>query len=72
MNKLEPLQTLLKIYKDKHSCLLHYLPKETTEKLVKWSGDAFVDSKITEGTNVHIVGYVRVHSCKQECTSDPT
>tara|TARA_Y100001972_G_scaffold75664_1_gene91995 strand:- start:1195 stop:2235 length:1041 start_codon:yes stop_codon:yes gene_type:complete len=28
----------------------------TTEKLVKWSGDAFVDSKITEGTNTITVG----------------
>ena len=24
-----------------------------------------------EDTNVHIVGYMRVHSCKQEYTSDP-
>ena len=29
------------------------------------------NSKIVEGTNVHVVGCVRVHSCKQECTSDP-
>jgi len=28
----------------------------TEEKLVKWSGDAFVDSKITEGTNTITVG----------------
>lgn len=32
MNKIEPLQTLLKIYKEKHSCLLHYLPNETTSQ----------------------------------------
>tara|TARA_R100001443_G_scaffold454_1_gene1820 strand:+ start:6208 stop:7338 length:1131 start_codon:yes stop_codon:yes gene_type:complete len=30
----------------------------STEKLVKWSGDAFVDSKITEGTNTISVGTV--------------
>lgn len=28
-------------------------------------------AKNAEGTNVHIVGYMRVHSCKQGCTSDP-
>lgn len=32
MNKIEPLQTLLKIYKDKHECLLQYLPDETTNQ----------------------------------------
>ena len=29
------------------------------------------NAKIAECTSVHIVGYMRVHSCKQECTSDP-
>ena len=29
MNKIEPLETLLKIYKNKHWCLMNYLPNET-------------------------------------------
>ena len=29
------------------------------------------NAKNAEGTNVHIMGYMRVQSCKQECTSDP-
>ena len=28
-------------------------------------------AKNAEGTKVHIVGYMRVHSCKPGCTSDP-
>ena len=43
MNKIEPLNTILKIYKNKHSCLLHYLPEETTKHLKK---SLFVDESI--------------------------
>ena len=30
------------------------------------------NANFAEGTNVHVVGYIRVHSYKQECTNDPT
>ncbi len=33
MDKIEPLQTLLKIYKDKHNCLMKYLPEKTIHQL---------------------------------------
>lgn len=33
MNKIEPLQTLLKIYKDKQNCFMKYLPEKTIHQL---------------------------------------
>jgi len=33
MGKIEPLQTLLKVYKDKHNCLMKYLPEKTIHQL---------------------------------------
>ena len=33
MNKIEPLNTLLKIYKDKNKTLLTYLPNQTIQQL---------------------------------------
>jgi len=33
MDKIEPLHTLLKIYKDKNKTLLTYLPNQTTQQL---------------------------------------
>lgn len=33
MNKMEPLNTLLKIYKDKNKTLLTYLPNQTIQQL---------------------------------------
>lgn len=33
MNKIEPLNKILKIYKNKHKCLMNYLPNGTTTQL---------------------------------------
>ena len=43
MSKIEPLGTLLKIYKDKNRCLLQYLPDETIKKMLFFKGDIFKD-----------------------------
>ena len=37
MDKIEPLQTLLKIYKDKHNCLMKYLPEKSTKLAEKYN-----------------------------------